>query len=217
MYKHLLLIVTILFSTAAITTAQSGPSCSCSVQNRCSVSQTCNPGWNAVCECGATGCTSSCEKITEENNFSVIGFEAALASGDSKTIQNYLRQASGRNVEFIATNAGTKLSLPRSTRDETTLWDAFALLSKNGRLRVGGQDFAHWIRVREMLNRGEEYTICSDQVKSLLRHLEFVSGKRFTIVSGDVNSKLNGPVTGLGVNGVLETLKKVANIEVVGS
>ncbi|HMT08838.1 MAG TPA: hypothetical protein PKA82_12605 [Pyrinomonadaceae bacterium] len=129
-------------------------------------------------------------------------------------IETYLSRSSGRQVEFIPHQLGSKLVAPKSTREGDELWKAFSFLSQKGRLKVSGQDFSHWMNVRELLTRGDEYTICSDQALSVLRHLEFLTGKRFTVVSGDATVALRGPITGNGAAGILEMLKKVASIEI---
>lgn len=189
-------------------------SCSCS-NSVCSASQTCSGGKTAKCTCSATGCSSSCENTELQLEFTEPDFEKAVQAGDRKAIRQYFAKTIGRTVDFVPTSSRSKVSYIRSKDGNASHWDALEFLEKNGDLKIDGHSLKFWTDIRDSFLNGGELTICTSRADVALREISFISGKRFSVISGDPKTKLDGEIRGEGVVGLLQSLKKAAKIEIV--
>lgn len=209
MIKKLFLVLFLFVITSLYTNAQE--SCSCS-GNGCSASQTCPAGKSAVCVCSASGCSSSCQSgvdlpdaIPESDlqNTKVDEFSRVLSSAFGKTIRFTPAK------DYKSPNFGSKQITSNN-------WEILENLSKNGKLTVNGHKIEFWKGIRKTLLEGGEFKICvgDASVLRVINEISFISGKRFTVLSGDVDKKLTGQIAGNNLYEVVESLRKVSGVTI---
>lgn len=189
--------------------------CSCS-NSSCSASQTCNAGYTASCTCQAAGCSSSCSKDSELIlEFAEPDFEKAIQAGDPKSIRQFFARTIGKIVEFTPASKSFRNSYSKSKSGVASDWNALEVLSGNGDLKIQGHPLKFWADIRDSFLKGGELIICTSRADAALREIAFISGKKFSVISGDSRAPIKAPIKGNGLEDMLQSLRKAANIEIV--
>lgn len=184
-----------------------GPStCSCSdPSSRCTASITCSSG-NAICICSDSGCSSFC----------AAGFAGEFPDGktlldrlqtvEESEIGSVLSKALGKTVSFKPYKENFRLDY--ATQPESH-WSILEYLSQNGDLKINNVDYKAWKKLREIITTGKaNFCTGNATIGTLVNELSFFAGKKYQIVSGNSNSKVNIDIKGLTVDGVIEALQK---------
>ncbi len=171
-------------------------------------------GYEAVCMHVRYGCSSSCNRINLDGDFTSSGLESVLAEGSTEAITSYFRRTTGRLVTFIPSKKDSRLALPKAEAGQISQWDIFEYLAKHGQLKIQGHDLNYWKTIRSSLLKDDEFTICAGRADSALDQISFLSGKKFTILSGNASAKLDTPIKGNGVVGLIESLRKLSGVEI---
>ncbi len=173
-------------------------SCFCSVEGLCSASQTCPDGYFAICNCSATGCTSYCSRLAGAMDLSVESLTKKLQANPAEDLGSVLSKAFKRVVEFVPTSRNFKFDLKPADRERASHWDILQYLAENGDLKINGRDINFWLGVRRNMANGGEINLCTGPVavRLIVDELSFLSGKHYSIVSGDTETKINGPFKG---------------------
>jgi hypothetical protein len=210
MIKKLLFVLTIMVFTSLYSYAQESCTCS-STAGGCSASQTCPAGKSAVCTCSLTGCSSFCQR--EEPILDRVSI-TKLGTATTGEIGGILSSISGMNVRFKPTIKGFRLS--EAKRSKTSHWDLLEELSRNGELTINGQKLGFWKGMQKTLLEGGEFKICTGgaSVQRILSMVSFISGKNYSISSGDANARITGQIEGNNLTEILEDLQKVGGITV---
>lgn len=220
---HIFILLFFVLTTGGIssTFAQSAElldasSCACS-NSGCSASQSCPDGYIAVCTCSATGCSSSCsssgfvaelsEKILSEN----------LRNESVKNFGKILSKAFGKVVTFEPTD--TKFQFTYSGSDSLTAshWDILEYLAKNGNLKINGHNLDFWKGYRQTLLKGGEISFCTGNAPAelVLAEISFITGKKYSITSGNPKAKISGAIKGESLNEIILNLSRMAQITIV--
>lgn len=200
MFKKLAFVLTFLVFTSLNLYAQE--SCSCSTSS-CSASQSCPAGKSAVCVCSATGCSSSCSGGAEQ-----------LPDGGPQSISSALSSDVALNFQFEPTNKNFTLTSSKISGIPT--WDLLEELSQNGKLTINGQNLDFWKDMNKTLLNGGEFRICSGgaSVQRILGVISFVSGKKYTITSGNAEAVIKGRIEGNSLPEVLKSLQEKGEVTV---
>lgn len=206
-------LVSIFVGTISVS-AQS--SCSCS-NSGCSASQSCPDGYIAVCICSATGCSSSCNRAQLELELSENVLATKLQNESAKSIGSVLSKAFGKFVTFEPTNSEFRFEYSKSNSLTASHWDILEYLAKNGSLKINGHDLEFWKGLRQTLLKGGEFTFCtgSAPVQMILAEISFITGRRYSIASGDPKAKISGAIKGSSLSEILEALSKSSQTTVV--
>jgi hypothetical protein len=212
--KRILLSLFLLLAGALAAYAQS--SCSCSVPAGCSASQSCPIGFIAVCTCNPSGCSSSCQKSSGGG---------PILPGDGGRLANTLRTTAPEKIAGVLSRAyplfvafeprqNFSFDLPDSKSTPLSDWDVLEYLNSNGILTINGQKLEFWQGVKDNFNNGGDLTICTGgaTVDMVLRQLSFVSGKQFSVTTGDPQTIVSGAIHGHGLKDFLETLGKMGRV-----
>ncbi|HEV7643159.1 MAG TPA: hypothetical protein VGO50_04385 [Pyrinomonadaceae bacterium] len=215
--KKLLLSLFFLLMGALAVYAQS--SCSCSLPNGCSASQSCPPKYLAICTCNPSGCSSSCQKETGGG---------PILLGEGGRLANTLRTAASEKIGGILSRAyavsvafeprqNFSFELQESKSAAPSDWDILEYLDGSGVLTINGQKLEFWKGIKDNFIGGGELTICvgGATVDTVLRQLAFVSGKQFSVTIGDSQTIVNGAIHGNGIKDFLETLGKMGHVTII--
>jgi hypothetical protein len=208
--KKVFFVLSILLFTSVYSYSQESCSCS-STGGGCSASQTCPAGKSAVCTCSVTGCSSSCQSDEPILDF---GGTTNLETASVGEIGGIFSSISGMNVQFKPTNKNFRLF--EATGSKSSLWSLLDDLSQNGELTINGQKLDFWKGMRKTLLEGGEFKICSggSSVRRLLKIVSFISGKSYSITSGDANTQITGRIEGNNLTEVLENLQKAGGVTI---
>lgn len=211
----LLLFVSVIVGVNTIS-AQS--SCSCSLPNGCSQSQTCPAGYIAVCTCSATGCSAQCVKEDRPPifDFSESSVASRLQNEPIENIGGFLSKTFGKIVTFEPTNSKFKFEYSSSDLSTSTHWGILEYLAKNGILKINGHNLEFWQGLRRTLLKGGEFTFCTGSATSemILGEISFITGKKYSIVSGNPKGKIQGEIKGNSLNEILDNLSKAGQITI---
>ena len=214
--KLVLLFVIIIASAGAVLAQES---CSCSAGNNgCTASRTCSAGWRAECTCSATGCSSQCVKLGEEENYRFFDNNSivkSLRNTDAKNIGSVLSNTFSENISFEPTGKSFVFDFPK--KDSISHWEILEFLASKGNLKIHGYPLEFWQEMRESLLKGGELNICVGEasVANILKHVSFITGKKFTIVNGDEQAKIRGSVQGSNLDEFLQNLNKLGKVIIV--
>lgn len=209
MFRKILFIFTVLTFTSVYSYSQE--SCACS-STGCTASQSCPAGKSAVCVCGGGSCGSSCS-ITDElpnNNRSAVKLEDANA----ENIGGVLSSIYGVNVQFKSTVKDYKFSDSKGLNASS--WNLLEELSQNGELSINNQKIDFWKGIRKTLLEGGDLKICFGGAtpQKILNVVSFISGKKYSITSGDAESKITGQVTGNNLSEIIASLQKTGGVTI---
>lgn len=161
-------------------------SCTCIADDgSCSASVTCPGGCLAYCPSRA--CRSQClgggGGKPQEPIYS-MRVNLQLNKSNGKQIASELGRITAREVVFVPTNADATFSFDVK---DAPLWNLLEMLSQDGSVRIGGEDFAQLQMIRRALTTGERMSVCIQNVpvKSLVKNLAELSGLNIRITSGD--------------------------------
>lgn len=226
MKVEILRVVTLTLSLTAIlafsVSAQSmlpGPeaSCTCTQMGHCSASQTCPDGYFAVCTCSATGCSSSCSKLSGFMDLSEASLVKKLQGDSVKNFGTVLSKAFKKVVAFEPNEPDFKFEFSISKDSKGSHWDILEYLAKNGNLKINGHDLDFWNGVRQNLLSGGGFKLCAGPVPASLvvEELSFISGTRYSIVSGDPQTKVTGPFTGNSISDIINGIDEQGKVTIV--
>ncbi len=213
-----LLFFTVTFSSPPPIFAQSACACSNSV---CSANQSCPSGYIAVCTCEATGCSSECKKESGGIIIPELPTENLIAQKLRETSVNsfakVLSESFGKSISFEPTTDEFRFNYVSSKLVETSHWDILEYLDRNGELKINGHSVDFWKNRRNTLINGGEFAFCTSSisVNMLLREITFITGKRFSIISGDGNQKITGTIRGNILSEVIENLSKAGGVTII--
>lgn len=208
--KRVLLVFCFLSLFAIATQAQSQCACQC---RGCSVSQTCPAGKITVCTCSATGCSSRCE----DDNLPIEGFtdtdfESAFETGDAKALRRYFSRTIGKRIDFVPDSKNPAIRFASS--EKNSHWEALAYLDKIGELTIDGHTLKFWTDMRDSFQKGGLVVISTSRADKALREISFISGKKLHITSGDPKTRIDGPISGNGLDEFLENLGRAAGLTI---
>ena len=208
MFKKMFFVFVVMAFTSIYSYSQE--SCSCSSGN-CSASQTCSEG-KAVCVCSAAGCSSSCSgNVTPEG-----GGESRLQNADVKDIGRISSAIFGKDIQFKPTVKSYKFAGSNAKFTTESDWNTLEELSKNGELLINGHKLDFWRGIRKTLIEGGEFKICSGgaTAQRIINEISFISGKKFSIISGDADREITGQIAGNNLSEVIESLRKVSGVTI---
>lgn len=213
MLKHLLLAFALVVLLNAVAQAQS--SCACSVElpdnkGGCSQNQVCPPGYIAKCICTSAGCSGIC--LPKDSLPPEGGIQAQLRMAAPQDIGRILSSFSDLEVSFKPRNEIFSLVLPKG--EETSSWDILEELSRYGEVKINGQDLSFWKEVKNVLLKGGEFKISFGEAtpQRLLNTLSFISGKRYSITSGNPDLLITGQIHARNLDGVLALVEAIGQI-----
>lgn len=193
-----------------------GESCTCTEVGHCSASQTCPDGYAAVCVCSATGCSSSCSKISGFMDLSEASLVKKLEKESVDKFGSVLSKAFKKVVTFKAGDPNFKFDFPLTHASKGSHWDVLEYLAKNGDLLINGHDIDFWKGVRQNLQSGGGFKLCAGPVSASLvvDELSFISGVRYSIVAGDPQTKVTGPFTGNTVSDIVNSISEQGKVTI---
>jgi len=212
----MLFLVVAFASLASAQSALPGPKqeCECSIVGHCSASQSCPDGYIAVCTCSATGCSSSCTKIDGVMELSEPTLEKMLLGESAANFGKVLSKAFKKIVTFKPFDPNLKFEFNAENTARSTHWDLLDYLAKNGDLKINGHDLDFWKGVRQNLMSGGGFKMCAGPVAArlIVDELSFLTGTRYSIISGDQNTKVTGPFEGSTISEITEKIGRQANV-----
>ncbi len=193
--------------------ASAQTSCSCSAGNGgCSVSQTCEAGYLAICTCSATGCTSSCQSRDGQQP-ELLGpplLSLALTGKDADEISSYLTDVFGKMVKFSPKTKNAFIyGFPGRA---ASYWDVFDYLERNGTVTVNGSAISFWRDQHRQLKKGGELVLCVGGATpdAIARHLSFISGSKIDTNGGVSQMPITSTVRGKGLLQILNNLTGIS-------
>lgn len=165
--------------------------CSCAADdNSCRTSISCPGGCIANCPSG--GCYSSCKKGSsgeggDDGDIAAIlsmPITLQLRKGNSSQLGSELARITGKGFVFVPNKHGEAINLDVK---DFIVWDVLEVLSRSGRVDVGGHDFSRLQVVRKALVSGERLSVCihNASVKSVVEEYAGMSGLPVRVTSGD--------------------------------
>ncbi len=217
MLKRSLLIAGMLLAGAFCVQAQS--TCKCTLDDGSHAAATCPAGYMALCACSAASCNSRCVKLPSEppKRLDVGALVSLLKTTPSNTIGESLSKFYGRNIVFESHVKNFAFDFPPSKAGAGSHWDVLEILAAGGKLTINGHSLDFWKNMRNNLLSGGEITISTGggTVKTILDEISFISGKRFSLTSGDPAVIINEPVKGKGLSDIIQNLSKIGKVTIV--
>lgn len=189
-----------------------GNSCSCADPvSKCTAGISCLSG-RPTCVCTASGCTSYCSTGGGGDFYDGKTLLANLLSVSETEIANVLSKSTGRTIKFTPYKENFKMYY---TLIPETHWDILEYLSQNGELMIDGGDYRMWKKIREIV-LSDKLNIClgNATVASLINELSFFTGRKYQIISGNPNSKVNIEIKGMTIDGIIESLQRNNQVEI---
>lgn len=215
MFKKFLLVIGLLFVGTICAQAQS--TCRCTLDDGSHAAANCPAGYTAVCACSSTGCNSTCAKLAAAASPGLQAgtllslLRTTAAGGISETLSKFY----GRSVVFEPAAKNFTFDHPPA-KTGASHWDVLDLLAAKGKLTINGQSLEFWETMRNNLLRGGEHTISTGggTVQTILNEISFISGKRFSITSGNAAALVTEPIKGKGLTELIENLSKAAKVTI---
>ncbi|MBX3300452.1 MAG: hypothetical protein KF736_13450 [Acidobacteria bacterium] len=193
-------------------------SCSCGLGNGgCSASQSCPSGYVAFCTCSASGCSSQCNKQDGDPpegggegrpiGIAIDVLRNIVRSSPAPTLGRALSRAFDKKITFSPTSA--KFSVDAKILDSfTSHWELLSYLSTNGKLTINGRNLEFWEGLKNTLLNGGAFKICTGNASAqmILNEINFLSGRHYKIVGGNVGSRMSGTVEGNSLNDLIANL-----------
>jgi hypothetical protein len=210
-----LLVLSFLLAFTLCASAQS--TCKCEDHGSGAMAS-CSPGSIALCSCTSNGCSSRCVKpvLTPFKLPDINAFVTTLKQTAPADINDYLSKTLGKTVTFETPIKDFKFDYPPSKISKnTTHWDVLDALAAKGNLRIDDHDIDFWKAQRDYLLGGGAITISTGggTVQSVLNNLAFITGKNFTVRSGDASSMIS-EIKGSGLSELLQNLSKAGKVTI---
>lgn len=185
--------------------------CSCTAPDgSCSVSVSCTGGCIKFCG-NNDNCSASCSgSYTFYSN--EVTFE--MQNGNYPRLVSELSRASGKDLTFsparpdMAFNVGFKKAM---------LWDVLKLLSDQGTVNIGGQDFEKMKRLRKSLLSGERvsFGVSNTPVNTFVNDLSSLTGLKLKIAGGSQRATVNVQLQDATLSDILLAVSEQTGTKVI--
>lgn len=196
---------------------QAQSTCKCEDSNG-TAAASCPAGLVALCACSGASCNSRCVKPAPEapKRLDLNSLVMTLKNAAPGEIGSVLSRSLGKIVTFETSVKNFAFDYPPSKVGASSHWDILEALAGKGNLSVSGHDIAFWKAQRDNLLRGGATTISTGggTVQTVLNEISFVSGKRFSITSGNAAAAVTEPVKGNGLNELIQSLSKTGKVTI---
>lgn len=166
--------------------------CSCNANDgSCSASVSCPGG--CIADCPSGGCYATCKKGTSGGDDGAIApilmmpINLELRGRSNKQLTSEIARITGREFVFVPDNPNDPVNLDVK---DLPLWDVLEVLSRRGKVRIGGHDFATLQIVRKALVNGERMAVCINNVsvRGVVEEFAGMSGLPIRVTSGDAEA-----------------------------
>lgn len=216
--RSVLIFALFLMGAAFVSSASAQSTCKCEDSGN-TASASCPAGFIALCACSAGSCNSRCVKpaTAPPKNLDMNAFVMTLKKSAAADIGDVLSRSLGKTVTFETPIKNFKFDYPPSKTGSSTHWDVLEALAAKGKLMVNGHDIEFWKAQRDNLLGGGEIIISTGggTAQAILNEIFFITGKRFSITSGNANALIAEPVTGSGLGQVVQNLSKIGKVTIV--
>jgi len=185
--------------------------CSCTAKdNSCSVSISCQGGCTKFCG-DNDNCHAECSGLYE-----VLGMEVTLEmqNGNYSQVVAELARVSGKELTFSPTKPDM---LFKAGFKKAALWDALKLLSDHGTVRVQGQDFEKFKRLRRTLLSGERisFGVKNTPVNTFVNDIASLTGLRLHIIAGRPTATVNVELQDASLSDILNTVAEQTGTKII--
>lgn len=185
------------------------PSGNCACRNdsapKCSANINCATG-SAMCSCTEGGCSSYCADGAMGEFPDGKTLLGRLQAGGENEISVVLTKALGKRVSFSPYKDNSKLDYAIQPESH---WSVLEYLSQNGNLKINGVDYTVWKTLRKTVTTGKvNFCVGNMTVERLVNEISFFSGKKYQVVSGNSNLKVDIAIKQLTIDEVIETLQR---------
>jgi hypothetical protein len=185
------------------------PSGACNCKNdsapKCSASISCANG-GAMCSCTEGGCNSYCATGAMGEFPDGKTLLGRLQAASENEISAILTKALGKKVSFTPYRENSKLDYAIQPKSH---WSILEYLSQNGDLKINGVDYSVWNTFRNTITAGKgNFCVGNMTVERFVNEISFFSGKKYQVVSGNSNLKVDIPIKELTIDEVIETLQR---------
>lgn len=161
--------------------------CSCSARDgSCSASGSCSGG-GCTASCPSDGCNVHCSGF-----YSMLQTEMTLQmqGATNKRLVAEVARVSGKEVAFSSKRPDVPFNLDVKG---APLWDVLEILSDNGTLLIGGEDFEKLRLTRRALLSGEKISMCvqNTPVSTFVTDLAGLTGLPIHITGGNARATVN--------------------------
>lgn len=161
--------------------------CQCRApDNSCSTSIACTGGCNAICDPNG-GCISYCSGYY---GFFQTGVTLQMENGTYPQLIAELARIGGRDLAFSPLRPGKVFNMDAKG---ATLWDILMTLSDRGTVRVGGQDFEMFKKLRSNLRSGKKVSMSVRQtsVSTFVSDMAALTGLHLQITGGSPTAEVD--------------------------
>ncbi len=204
-----------------VLTVSAQESCNCSSEaGGCTAGQSCSAGNIAVCSCTSSGCVSYCQAKGGGELPEFSSYMPALQTRKASEYGNVLSSAFHKTIVFQPANPDFQISADKFNFTKANDWDVFGYLAANGKLTINGHDVKFWNEIRKSFSdnavKGNEIKFCLGMAtpQEYLNELSFITGKRFSVISGNATEKLINPISGSNLTELLQNLGKAGQITI---
>jgi hypothetical protein len=216
--RSVLIFALFLMGAAFVSSASAQSTCKCEDSGN-TATASCPAGLMALCACSTESCNSRCVKPSPPapKNLDIGAFVQTLKTTAPGEIGDVLSKSLGRVITFETPIKNFKFDYPPSKTGSSTHWDVLEVLAAKGKLMVNGHDIEFWKAQRDNLLGGGEIIISTGggTAQAILNEIFFITGKRFSITSGNANALIAEPVTGSGLGQVVQNLSKIGKVTIV--
>ena len=191
--------------------------CSCAADDgSCSASVSCPGGCIADCPNGG-GCYATCKKgSSESGDFALIltmSINLNLRGATNRQLVSEIARITGKDFVFLPNNPNDPVNLDVQ---DLPLWDVLEVLSRRGKIRIGGHDFSTLQVVRKALVNGERTSVCINNVsvQSLVEEFAGLSGLPIHIISGDATTLVTFSAKGVTLEEMLLEVASRTGVEI---
>lgn len=119
-----------------------------------------------------------------------------LRKGNNSRLTSEIARITGRDFVFLPNNPNEPVNLEVK---DLLLWDVLEVLSRRGKVRVGGHDFSTLQIVRKALVNGERRSVCINNVsvKDIVDEYAGMSGLPIRVTSGDAEALVSFSAKGV--------------------
>lgn len=185
--------------------------CSCSAPDgSCSASISCSGGCTKFCG-NNDNCSASCSGYYE-----FLGAEVTLEMQNSTYPQLVaeLAHVSGKELAFSPTKPNMVFNVGFK---RAALWDALKLLSDQGTVRIGGQDFEKLKRLRRSLLSGEKFSCCvkNTPVNTFVNDMIGLTGLPLRIADGKPMATVNVKLQDVSLSDILLAVSEQTGTKII--
>jgi hypothetical protein len=182
--------------------------CSCNATDgSCSASVSCPGG--CIADCPSGGCYATCKKGTNGEGgggdiapILMMPINLELHGGGNRQLASEIARITGREFVFLPDNPNEPVNLDVK---DLPLWDVLEVLSRRGKVRIGGHDFSTLQIVRKALVNSERMSVCINNVsvQGVVEEFAGMSGLPIRVTSGDAESLVTLSVKGVTLEELL--------------